>query len=59
MKKSWLTTLFGAITAAGAGLIQTDDPTLKMIGQLLSVIGPIALGLVAKDSRVTGGTVQQ
>lgn len=59
MKKSWLTTLFGALTAAGAGLLQTDDPIIKTIGQVLSVLGPIALGLVAKDSRVTGGTVQQ
>lgn len=55
MKKSWLTTLFGAITACGAGLLQVEDPILKTIGQVLSVLGPIALGLVAKDHNVTGG----
>lgn len=56
MKKSWLTTLFGALTACGAGLVQTDDPILHTIGQVLSVLGPIALGFVAKDHNVTGGT---
>lgn len=57
--KNWKTTLFGALTACGVGLSQTDDPTLKTIGQILSVVSPILLGLFAKDKDVTGGTTQQ
>jgi hypothetical protein len=57
--KSWKTTLFGGITAAGMGLAQTDDPILKTIGQILVVIGPVLLGIFAKDGNVTGGTVAQ
>lgn len=57
--KNWKTTLFGAITAAGIGLTQTDDPILKTIGQIIAILGPVLLGLFAKDSNVTGGQVQQ
>lgn len=57
--KSWKTTLFGAITACGMGLSQTDDPILKTIGQILSILGPVLMGFFAKDSAVTGGTVAQ
>jgi hypothetical protein len=57
--KSWKTTLAGIVTAIGAGLSQTDDPTLKIIGQILMVLGPIIFGVVAKDSNVHGGTVPQ
>lgn len=57
--KSWKTTLFGGITAAGLGLSQADDPILKTIGQVLAVIGPVLMGLFAKDSSVTGGTIPQ
>jgi hypothetical protein len=53
--RSWKTSVFGAITAAGMGFSQSEDPTLKMIGQVLIVIGPILLGVFAKDSNVTGG----
>jgi hypothetical protein len=57
--KSWKTTLFGGITAAGMGLAQCEDPILKTIGQILVVIGPVLLGIFAKDGNVTGGTVAQ
>lgn len=57
--KNWKTTLFGGITAAGLGLSQSAEPILQTIGQILSVIGPILLGIFAKDGNVTGGTVQQ
>ncbi len=57
--KSWKTTLFGALTAAGLGMIQTEDPTLKLVGQLMSVLGPVLLGIFAKDGNVTGGTTPQ
>ena len=52
--RNWKTTLFGAITAAGAGLIASDDPILKTIGQILAVVGPVLFGLFAKDANVTG-----
>ena len=57
--KSWKTTVAGIITAIGVGFTQSDDPTLQMIGKILVVVGPIILGIVAKDSNVTGGTVIQ
>ena len=57
--KNWKTTLFGAVTACGLGLIQSQDPILHVVGQVLSVIGPILMGLFSKDSNVTGGVVQQ
>lgn len=55
--KSWKTTLFGGVTAAGLGLSQSEDPILKTIGQILAVIGPVLMGIFAKDSNVTGGSV--
>lgn len=57
--KNWKTTLFGGITAAGIGLSASDDPILKTIGIVLAAIGPVLLGLFAKDNNVTGGSVQQ
>lgn len=57
--KSWKTTLFGAITACGMGLSQTEEPVLKTIGQILVIIGPVLLGIFSKDANVTGGTVAQ
>ena len=57
--KSWKTTLCGCITAAGAGMTQSSDATVQLIGKLLVVIGPILLGVFAKDHNVSGGTVAQ
>jgi hypothetical protein len=57
--KSWKTTLGGAITAIGAAFSQSDDATLKAIGQVLIVLGPVLIGIFAKDSNVHGGTVAQ
>ena len=57
--KNWKTTVFGGITAAGAGLAMSEDPILKTIGQILAVVGPVLFGLFAKDSNVTGGSVAQ
>lgn len=56
MGKSWKTTLFGAITAAGLGMTQSSDQIVVVIGQILAVIGPILLGLFSKDANVTGGS---
>ncbi len=57
--KNWKTTLFGAITAAGMGMAAAGDSVVKTIGQILSVIGPLLMGIFAKDSNVTGGTTPQ
>ena len=57
--KSWKTTVSGLITAIGAALMQNDDATLKLIGQILIVLGPILFGLSAKDAQVHGGTIAQ
>jgi hypothetical protein len=50
--KNWKTTVSGVIVAAGTGMAQASDPTVQMIGQIVSVIGAILLGIFAKD--VTG-----
>jgi hypothetical protein len=57
--KNWKTTLFGAITAAGIGMAQSADGIVATIGQILSILGPVLLGIFAKDGNVTGGTVAQ
>jgi hypothetical protein len=57
--KNWKTTLFGCLTAAGAGMTQSSDSTVQLIGKILVVIGPVLLGCFAKDNNVTGGTVAQ
>jgi hypothetical protein len=59
MGKSWITTLGGLITAAGASLIMSEDHTLRLIGQIFSVLGPLVLGFAAKQVNVTGGSVPQ
>ena len=57
--KNWKTTLFGCLTAAGLGMINSEDATVKLIGQLLSVISPIIWAVYTKDKNVTGGNVPQ
>ena len=57
--KNWKTTLFGCLAAimiAVAPLIQTGQIDWKAVIVAALVAG---LGFVAKDSNVTGGTVQQ
>jgi drug/metabolite transporter (DMT)-like permease len=56
---SWKTTLAGAISALGAYFVNLDDPIMKIVGQVLVVLGPVLMGLFAKDSNVTGGTKVQ
>jgi hypothetical protein len=53
---SWKTTLFGALTALGVYL-QSQPGTFGIIGQVLSILGPVLLGVFCKDANVTGGTV--
>jgi hypothetical protein len=52
--KNWMTSLFG-ILAGAAGLFANG------LGwkQVLVALATAALGLVAKDSNVTGGTINQ
>ena len=57
--KSWKTSLSGLLMAIGAALVKSDDHTITIIGQILLIIGPLLLGLSAKDSNVHGGTVAQ
>lgn len=57
--KNWKTTLFGAITALGTYLSTTDDAITKVAGQILVVLGPVLLGLFAKDATTTTDTAAQ
>lgn len=52
--KNWKTTLLGL--AAGALNMLANGTNWK---QVLVTLGLAGLGLVSKDSNVTGGTVQQ
>jgi len=56
---SWMTSVAGILAAVGLGLSQMDNPTIKLIGQIMSVVGTALLGLAAKQFNVTGGSVPQ
>ncbi len=55
--KNWKTTAAGVLSAVGQLLPLFGVPT--SVGTAVSTIGLFLIGLVAKDSNVTGGTVQQ
>ncbi|OPY15627.1 MAG: hypothetical protein A4E66_00031 [Syntrophus sp. PtaB.Bin001] len=55
--KNWKTTLFGTVGALGQIFPLIGLP--QELGQAVSVIGLTLLAVFAKDSNVTGGTVQQ
>lgn len=55
--KNWKTTVSGLISAAGMIFPAIGLPT--ELGQAVTVIGLFLIGLFAKDSNVTGGTVSQ
>ena len=55
--KSWKTTLSGVLGAAGQILPFFGVPA--EVGQAISVVGLFLVGLFAKDSNVTGGSVVQ
>jgi len=55
--KNWKTTVAGLLAAAGQILSIFGVPV--EVGSAVSVIGLFILGLVSKDSNVTGGTVNQ
>ena len=56
--KSWKTTLAGALAALGAYFVTLDGYYI-IAGQILTVGGLFLMGLVSKDSNVSGGTVSQ
>lgn len=47
---NFLTTLFGAISALGAFFSHNSNATLQTIGTIATVVGPLGLGVVAKDA---------
>ena len=57
--KNWKTTLVGILTASGTALQASENPTVKIIGQIIGVVGLILLGVVAKDFNVSGQTPPQ
>jgi hypothetical protein len=59
MGANWMPTVAGLIAAIGAGLVAANEPSLHLIGVILSVVGTALLGFVAKQYNVHGGTVAQ
>lgn len=55
--KNWKTTLSGVL--AGLGQIVPLFGVPAEVGQAISVLGLFLIGMFAKDSNVTGGTVVQ
>ena len=53
MKTSWKTSVAGIITALGAALQQSTEPLIHSIGQFLLALGPLLLGLSARDHNVS------
>ena len=51
---NWKTTLFGALAALGAYFLTLQSPTFQLAGQVLTVGGPLLMGVFAKDASVTG-----
>lgn len=49
MKQDMKTTISGLIGAVGAYLATVDNPTLKMIGQILTALGIGLLGYHSTD----------
>jgi len=55
--KNWKTTAAGILSATGQLLPLLGVPV--EVGTAVSTIGLFLIGLAAKDSNVTGGTVKQ
>jgi hypothetical protein len=52
-------TVAGLLAAIGAGLVAVNEPSLRLPGIILNVLGTAMLGVVAKQYNVHGGTVPQ
>jgi hypothetical protein len=57
--KNWKTTVSGILASAGLLGTQSTNHTIQIVGQILSALGVLLLGVTGKDSNVTGGTVSQ
>ena len=57
--KNWKTSASGILAAIGLSLSANSDPTVKLIGEIVSIIGTVLFALAAKDGNVTGGSVPQ
>lgn len=54
MKKSWKTTLFGALALIGEALQASEHTVLKAVGQIVGAVALLLLGAAAKDYNVSG-----
>jgi hypothetical protein len=52
--RSWKTTVSGVLIAVGTWLTNNEDGNLKVIGQVLTFVGTVLLGFMAKDYNVSG-----
>lgn len=53
--KNWKTTVGGAMTAIGLTLKNHGSASYEYwIGEVLEILGPLVIGLTAKDHDVTG-----
>lgn len=49
--KSWKTTVFGIMAAAGTGLLAVKDPSwVATLGQIMAAIGAAGIGMSARDN---------
>jgi len=51
---NWKTTLGGILSAAGTYLTNSTSGWLHIVGQVLTMVGLLLLGGMAKDHNVTG-----
>lgn len=52
--KNWKTTIGGLMVSAGLAMQNSDDQIIRTVGGIFIVVGPIILGVSAKDKNVTG-----
>ncbi|MCX5828747.1 MAG: hypothetical protein NTV58_12230 [Deltaproteobacteria bacterium] len=57
--KNWKTTLAGCVTAGGYAALTAAQQGNIEPNQLAIIVGIAALGALAKDHNVTGGSVEQ
>jgi hypothetical protein len=49
--KDWKTTVCGIVAAVGAYLVNSQTGWLNVVGQVLSSLGVLLVGLQAKDAK--------
>jgi len=50
---SWKTTLGGVFTSIGLPLVNSDEDWVRTLGQILVFVGPLLMGVGARDSDKT------